>query len=73
VNSSVRAIEPASVYVGSSLNMPNRVAKHRSNGRPFDHAFYIATNASQRGRLDRTRSSSPEPAKEAQAAKTGGK
>jgi len=33
------------VYVGSSLNMPKRVADHRSNGRPFDKAFYIATHA----------------------------
>jgi hypothetical protein len=42
------------VYVGSSLNMPKRVAERRSNGRPFDQAFYIATTAKQREALERT-------------------
>jgi hypothetical protein len=42
------------VYIGSSLNMPNRVADHRSNGRPFDQVFYIATRANQREALERT-------------------
>lgn len=42
------------VYVGSSLNMPNRVAEHRSNGRPFDQVFYIGTLSDQRGALERT-------------------
>ena len=41
------------VYVGSSLNMPNRVAEHRSNSRPFDQVFYIATAANQREILER--------------------
>jgi hypothetical protein len=41
------------VYVGSSLNMPKRVAEHRSNCRPFDQAFYIATIANQREALER--------------------
>lgn len=41
------------VYVGSSLNMPNRVAGHRSNGRPFDRVFFIATAATQREMLER--------------------
>jgi hypothetical protein len=31
------------VFIGSSLNMPKRVAAHRLNGRPFDKAYYIAT------------------------------
>jgi predicted GIY-YIG superfamily endonuclease len=42
------------VYVGSSLNMPNRVARHRTNGRPFDQVFYIATTANQREALETT-------------------
>jgi hypothetical protein len=42
------------VYVGSSLNMPKRVADHRGNGRPFDQVFYIATKANQREALERT-------------------
>ncbi|MBA4033549.1 MAG: hypothetical protein C0480_02940 [Bradyrhizobium sp.] len=42
------------VYVGSSLHMPNRVAGHRTNGRPFDQVFYIATKANQREQLERT-------------------
>jgi hypothetical protein len=40
-------------YVGSSLNMPRRVADHRRNGRPFDNAFYIATTAREREELER--------------------
>jgi hypothetical protein len=40
-------------YVGSSLNMPRRVAEHRKNGRPFDDAFYIATTAGEREALER--------------------
>jgi hypothetical protein len=43
------------VYVGSSLRMPQRVAEHRSNGRPFDDAFYIATTAKEREALERVR------------------
>ena len=42
------------IYVGSSLNMPRRVAGHRANGRPFDQVFYIATKADQREALERT-------------------
>jgi hypothetical protein len=41
------------VYVGSSLNMPRRVTGHRSNCRPFDEVFYIATKANQREALER--------------------
>jgi hypothetical protein len=41
------------VYIGSSLNMPQRVADHRTNGRPFDKAFYIATTALEREALER--------------------
>jgi hypothetical protein len=41
------------VYVGESLNMPKRVAEHRSNGRPFDQAYYIATMANQCAALER--------------------
>jgi hypothetical protein len=41
------------VYIGESLNMPERVAAHRSNGRPFDQAYYIATTANQRAGLER--------------------
>jgi hypothetical protein len=40
-------------YVGSSQNMPRSVAEHRSNGRPFDDAFYIATAAREREALER--------------------
>jgi hypothetical protein len=32
--------------------MPKRVAAHRSNGRQFDEAFYIATTARRRARLE---------------------
>jgi hypothetical protein len=42
------------VYIGSSLNMPNRVSNHRSNGRPFDQVYYIATRANERERLEAT-------------------
>jgi hypothetical protein len=41
------------VYVGSSMNMPGRVAEHRSNGRPSDRAYFIATKMSERGDLER--------------------
>jgi hypothetical protein len=41
-------------YVGSSLHMPRRVADHRSNGRPFDRVFYIATKANEREMLEAT-------------------
>jgi hypothetical protein len=41
------------VYVGSSLDMPQRVAGHRSNGRPFDRALYITTTAGEREALER--------------------
>jgi hypothetical protein len=41
------------VYIGSSLNMPRRVADHRTNGRPFDKAFYIATTPREREALER--------------------
>jgi hypothetical protein len=34
--------------------MPERVAAHRNNGRPFDEAFYIATRADQRTKLEAT-------------------
>ena len=30
------------VYIGSSLNMLNRVAQHPSNGGLLDQAFYVA-------------------------------
>ena len=36
------------VYIGESTHMPNRVAAHRRNGRPFDKVFYIATKANER-------------------------
>jgi hypothetical protein len=39
-------------YVGSSRNMPSRVADHRRNGRPFDKAFFIATREEERGPLE---------------------
>jgi hypothetical protein len=42
------------VYIGESLHMPNRVAAHRTNGRPFDQVFYIATRANQRAVLERS-------------------
>jgi hypothetical protein len=41
------------IYIGSSLNMPRRVTDHRSNGRPFDKAFYIATTAREREALEK--------------------
>ena len=46
-------LEGKVVYVGSSLNMPQRVTEHRSNGRSFDRAFYIATIAGEREALER--------------------
>jgi hypothetical protein len=41
------------VYVGSSMNMPIRIAAHRDNGRPFDRAVFIPTTMSERGNLER--------------------
>lgn len=41
------------VYVGSSINMSQRVADHRKNGRPFDKAFYIAVSERERQELER--------------------
>jgi hypothetical protein len=41
------------VYIGESMNMPERVAAHRNHGRPFDQVFYIATAANQRVALER--------------------
>jgi hypothetical protein len=46
-------LEGKIVYVGSSLDMPQRVAGHRSNGRPFERALYIATTAGEREALER--------------------
>jgi hypothetical protein len=40
------------VYIGSSLDTPNRVARHRGNGRPFDQVFYLVTTADQRTQLE---------------------
>ncbi|NEV77915.1 hypothetical protein DYI24_12795 [Rhodopseudomonas sp. BR0C11] len=40
------------VYVGSSLRMPARVARHRQNGRPFDQVFYIGTTEKERLKLE---------------------
>ena len=40
------------VYIGSSLQMPGCVARHRSCGRPFDQAVYIVTKADQRKQLE---------------------
>jgi hypothetical protein len=42
------------VYVGSSRTMPKRVAKHRTNGRPFDRVFYIPTSENERSSLEMT-------------------
>jgi hypothetical protein len=42
------------VYVGSSRTMRRRVAKHRTNGRPFDQVFYVATAEAERLRLEMT-------------------
>lgn len=44
----------ALIYIGSSLHMPNRVAQHRANGRPFDKVHFIATKANERGLLEQT-------------------
>jgi hypothetical protein len=41
------------VYIGSSTNMPARVAAHRTNGRSFDRAYFIATKISERGTVER--------------------
>lgn len=41
------------VYVGSSLDMPERVKGHRSNGRPFDKAFYIPASGDDRTTLEK--------------------
>lgn len=40
------------VYVGSSKQLSKRIAAHRSGKRPFDEAFCISTNESDRGRLE---------------------
>jgi hypothetical protein len=40
------------VYIGENLNMPKRVASHRTNGRPFDQVYYIPTMANQRRNLE---------------------
>jgi hypothetical protein len=34
------------VYIGSSLNMPERIVVHHRNGRPFDQVFYIGNRLS---------------------------
>jgi hypothetical protein len=39
-------------YVGSSTNMADRVATHRTNGRPFDQHFFIGTRANERKALE---------------------
>jgi hypothetical protein len=41
------------VYIGSSRNLPNRVAEHRLNGRPFDQVFYIGAKDGERLALER--------------------
>lgn len=41
------------VYVGSSFDMPARVKEHRTNGRPFDKAFYIPASDSDRPMLEK--------------------
>jgi hypothetical protein len=33
--------------------MPDRIAAHRTNGRPFDDVFYIGTRDNQRLALER--------------------
>jgi len=40
------------VYVGASLEMPERVNAHRRNGRPFDRVVYIPTAADEREVLE---------------------
>src|SRR5215467_754585 len=40
------------VYVGTSRNMPARVAGHRINGRPFDEVFYIDAKEEDRRTLE---------------------
>jgi hypothetical protein len=40
------------IYIGSSLNMPKRIAAHRTNGRQFDEVFYVATTARRRAWLE---------------------
>lgn len=40
------------VYIGSSKQMPKRIAAHRSGSRPFDDVFYISTTESERLRLE---------------------
>jgi hypothetical protein len=54
------------VYIGSSLQMPSRVAEHRTNGRPFDQAFYVATTANQREILERILIRAIDPAQNTQ-------
>jgi predicted GIY-YIG superfamily endonuclease len=41
------------VYVGASLDMKLRVDNHRSNGRPFDKAFFIRTKPFERYWLEK--------------------
>jgi hypothetical protein len=41
------------VYIGTSLDMPERVATHRQHGRPFDRVVYIPTLESEREALER--------------------
>ena len=36
------------VYIGSSMDMPQRVAQHKTNGRRFDRVFYIETRPGER-------------------------
>jgi len=42
------------VHIGLSLDRPVRVAAHRTNGRPFDQVFYIATEAHESIALEKT-------------------
>lgn len=46
-------LENRIVYVGTSEDMVARVLAHRSNGRPFDRAFYIPINGRDRHNLER--------------------
>lgn len=40
-------------YVGTSKNCADRIAAHRVAGRPFDAAYYIFAEPSERERLER--------------------
>jgi|SRR6185312_1452060 len=58
------------VYVGSSLDVPKRIATHRTNGRAFDKAYCIGTTLSERVVLERALIAAIQPTQNRYGVKT---